>query len=167
MSFLQREIERRESSDAYRDGTRSEEARGGTGGSERRKPLPGTASSFPTSSATNTFRCGFCNESHQSEKCYSILKLTRAEREEKVCSAFLCFRCLSKGHLSKGCRSKCTKCRGNHNVLFCMKDVLLVPKDNKVCDELEHLPSSENKGVNTETSTNTFVTHVGVALSLR
>ena len=161
MSFLQREIERRERSDAYRDGTRSEEARGRTGGTERRKPLPGTASALQTSSATSTGKCGFCNKSHDSEKCFSVLKLTRAEREEKVRSADLCFRCLSKGHFSKGCRSKCTKCKGNHNVLFCLKDVPLVPKDNKACDE--RLPCSEDKGVSIETGTDTSVTHVGVA----
>lgn len=39
----------------------------------------------------------------------------------------------------------------------------LVLQDSKVCDELEQLSRSENKGVNIETDT--FVTHVGFALS--
>lgn len=173
MSFLQREIERRERSDAYREGrseearsgSRSEEARGAPGRVERRKILPGTASALQTSSVTSVGRCGFCNKSHQSEKCYSVSKLTRAEREEKVRSADLCFRCLVKGHVSKGCKSKCTKCKGNHNVLFCLKEVSLASKDSEVNDEPERLPSSESKGVSGDKGTDLCVSQVGVALS--
>ena len=54
MSFLETETEHRERSDAYRHETRSEEIRGGTVGSERRKLLPDTASTIQTSLASCT-----------------------------------------------------------------------------------------------------------------
>lgn len=39
-----------------------------------------------------------------------------------------------------------------------------MPKGAKVCDKLEHLPTSENKGVSIETRADISVTHLGVAL---
>ena len=121
MSFLQKEIERRERSDAYKEGSRSDESRRVIVGSERRKVSPATASALQSSSSI--VKCAFCNKNHQSEKCLGVLKLTRSEkRKEKIRSANLCFRCLLKGHVSKGCKLKCSKCKGNHNILLCQSD---------------------------------------------
>lgn len=134
---------------------------------EPRKLPPATASALQSTSSTGAVRCMFCNKAHQSEKCFGVLKLTRAEREEKIRSADLCFRCLLKGHLSKGCKLKCSKCKGNHNLLLCQTDVPLTPKDTKVCNALEQLPCSDKSDkqvINPEAGTDTLVTHVGVAL---
>ena len=84
--------------------------------SERRKLLLGMASAFHSSSATGTGRCGFCNKNHQSERCYGVLKLTCAEREEKVC-----------GHVLRGCMSKCTKCKGYHILYLSKRCSISVP----------------------------------------
>ncbi|XP_068227909.1 uncharacterized protein [Palaemon carinicauda] len=54
---------------------------------------------------------------HKSENCNAILKLSVADWEEAIRSAKLCFRCLGKGHFSRGCPAKCVKCKGRHNVL--------------------------------------------------
>ncbi|XP_068247928.1 uncharacterized protein [Palaemon carinicauda] len=61
----------------------------------------------------------FCNKRHKSENYNAILKLSVADREEAIRSAKLCFRCLGKGHFSRGCSAKCVKCKGRHNVLCC------------------------------------------------
>ena len=63
--------------------------------------------------------CEFCSKKHKSEKCFETLKLSALERAEKMKSAGLCFKCLKKGHLAKGCLSKCKKCKGKHNIIMC------------------------------------------------
>nr|XP_027223343.1 uncharacterized protein LOC113815478 [Penaeus vannamei] len=99
---------------------------------------------------------------HKSEKCWDILKLPLKEREEKIKAAHLCFKCLSKGHISSGCQSKCSKCNGNHNFLLCRskgagsteKAMEKSVSDQKVSDIVE---PSENCSPQ--------VNHVGVTLS--
>ncbi|XP_063601659.1 uncharacterized protein LOC134777731 [Penaeus indicus] len=100
---------------------------------------------------------------HKSEKCWDIQRLSLKEREEKIKTARLCFKCLSKGHIASGCRIKCSKCNGNHNSLLCRaKGEINTDKAmegdmsvKKVSDNAE--PSSENCSPR--------VNHVGVALS--
>lgn len=118
MCFRQKEREHRERSDTNREGTRSEEVRGGTVGSEWRKLLPGTASALQTFSATGTGRCGCCNKSHPSEKCYSVLKPTRVELELKV-DALTCVSVASvKVIYQRFVSPNVKKCKGNCNVFF-------------------------------------------------
>lgn len=98
-------------------------------------------------------RCTFCGKPHPSEKCLNVCKLTRAEQEEKVRSLELCFRCLERGHISKGCKHKCSKCRGNHNALFCLKDQ---PKETStgVTSRNDSVkPAGEGATVSSESST--------------
>lgn len=165
MTFLQKEIERRERSHSYRDSCCTEETRSGPLASEKRKVTPGTASVLVSSSAPVMTRCVFCGKSHPSEKCFSLCKLTRAELEDKVRSFDLCFRCFNKGHTSKGCKSKCSKCRGNHNVLFCLKDQPRELSNSVPCNSDSTEQSSEKATVASESSSNpSLVNHVGVAL---
>lgn len=118
LKFLQKEIQRRERSETFKDLTiekniiQREDA-------ERRKVS--SASALQTTSEEGPPQCVFCQKRHKSEKCWYILKLDRHDREEKVKQAELCFKCLQKGHVSKGCKGKvkCTQCNGSHNVLFC------------------------------------------------
>ncbi len=110
-------------------------------------------------------RCTFCGKLHPSEKCLNVCNLTRAEQEEKVRSLELCFRCLERGHISKGCKHKCSKCRGNHNALFCLKDQ---PKETStgVTSRNDSVkPAGEGATVSSESSTTpSSVNHVGIAL---
>ena len=154
LTFLQREIERRERSDTFKDiytGKVSE----GSVDSEKRKSQS-SASVLQTSSEVNMYRpkCMFCDKSHKSENCYDILKLPIAEREEVIHSAKVCFRCLVKGHFSKGRKSKCIKCKGSHNVLCCKTGV----QTNKGQGR-NNLTVEMNKSE----SSNNCVTHVVVA----
>ena len=80
-----------------------------------------------------------------SEKCASVVKLTHAELENKMRSLELYFRYPCKGHISKGCKAKSSKCRGNHNVLFCRKEESRVFNSSKVCDRSVQM---SNEGAN-------------------
>lgn len=117
LSFLQREIERRERSETFKDvSTEKTVVRQDV---ERRKVS--SASALQTSAEEVSPLCAFCQKRHRSEKCWQIIKLDVPDREEKVKEKRLCFKCLLPGHLSKHCKGKvkCTSCNGFHNVLFC------------------------------------------------
>lgn len=165
MSFLQNEIERRERSDSYRDSCRNEEGRGGPLSSEKRKVTPSTVSALVSTTSPGMTNCVFCGKQHPSEKCFSAKRLTRDELVEKLRSLGLCFRCLGKGHIARGCKHVCCKCQGHHNVLFCLKDQ---PKVTSVANVPSMSESTELAGDSvTATSDNRTqppVSHVGVAL---
>ncbi|XP_063851761.1 uncharacterized protein LOC135095052 [Scylla paramamosain] len=156
MTCLQSEIKRRERSDLYREGCRSEETRSGPIASERRKVI----SALVAFSASGMNRCTFCGKPHPSEKCLNVCKLTRAEQEEKVRSLELCFR----GHISKGCKHMCSKCRGNHNALFCLKDQPKVTSTGVTSRNDSVKPAGEGATVSSESSITPSVNHVGIAL---
>lgn len=133
MTFLTKEIERRERSDSFKDvpttgGTDNRSVRE----PEKRKQPPSSASALQAFSETSSVGCGFCNKPHASERCFKVLQLSPSERQEKVRSAELCFVCLKKGHISKGCKAKCVRCKGNHNVLLCFKGNSLPKGSEKV-----------------------------------
>ena len=70
--------------------------------------------------------------------------------------------------MSKGCKLKCSKCKGNHNVLLCQSDVPFVSKDLKDNSELEKLPSGDmsDKGViGSDSGSEKPASHVGVDLT--
>ena len=131
MTFLTKEIERRERSDSFKDvSTTSGADNRSVREFEKRKASPSSASALQSLSETSASGCGFCNKFHASEKCFKVLQLSPAERQEKIRSAELCFVCLKKGHISKGCKARCVKCKGNHNVLLCSKGNF-TPKGNE------------------------------------
>ncbi|KAK3889709.1 hypothetical protein Pcinc_006275 [Petrolisthes cinctipes] len=164
MSFLQNELERRERSDSYRDGCRYDEARGGPLPSEKRKVPPSTASALVSSSSPGMTNCVFCGKQHPSEKCFSAKKLTRDELVEKLRTLGLCFRCLEKGHISRGCKHKCSKCQGYHNVLFCLKGQLKVTSNNVPSVNESVQPAGDSVPVTSDSRTQSPVSYVGVAL---
>ena len=81
----------------------------------RRKPAAASALRASSESASG---CGFCGGRHPSDWCVGVLALSIPERKQKVQSAGLCFRYLSKTHLAKQGSSKCAKCKGRHNVFI-------------------------------------------------
>ena len=164
LKFLQQEIERRERSDTFKHISTSkvEENRPRPSDVEKKK-YHSAASALQSSSEVNrpNFKCVFCGKGHKSENCYSILKLSSADREEAIRSAKLCFICLKKDHISKGCKAKCVKCKGRHNILCCSgnKSNSNWP-NNKEIAGLGSAPASTSPIENGNCPT---VSHVGVS----
>ena len=79
-----------------------------------------TASALHAVSPTENSSCVFCNKkNHKSEKCFKLLALDGQQRFDKLRELGVCFKCLNSGHISKMCKIKCAKCKGNHNVTMC------------------------------------------------
>ncbi|XP_066961178.1 uncharacterized protein [Macrobrachium rosenbergii] len=146
------EIERRERSDTFKD-INAVKTDNHSVESEERSKFQGSTSALQTSSEVSFYKCMFCGKNHKSENCFGILKLSIAEREEAIRSAKLCFRCLEKGHISRGCQSKCVKCKGKHNVLCCTGNKTKVYNKN----------DQNVSGAMSQDNINENVTHVGVA----
>ncbi|KAK3883912.1 hypothetical protein Pcinc_011767 [Petrolisthes cinctipes] len=127
---------------------------------EQFEALVGEAN-IPAVSMTN---CVFCGKQHPSEKCFSVKKLTRDELVEKLRTLGLCFRCLEKGHISRGCKHKCSKCQGYHNVLFCLKGQPKVTSNNVPSVSESVQPAGDSVPVTSESRTQSPVSYVGVAL---
>ena len=88
--------------------------------------------------------CGFCGKSHATESCPEVIKLDITGRKNHISEAKLCFRCLLKGHIAKGCVVKCTNCNGSgHHKICCFGEK--APEENgdtcapeKVVKDSEH-----------------------------
>ena len=143
LAFLQKEIQCRERSETFKElsiekNIRREQIHHPQ--TERRRV--NSASALQTSSEEDFPVCAFCQRRHKSEKCWYVLKLPKHDREEKIRQAGLCFKCLCKGHFSRGCkgRVKCAQCNGSHNVLFCNLDKP-TSDTNKIVDSRSKYPS--------------------------
>ena len=126
LSFLKNKTERRQRADVFstsevvkqtansitskRPDRRDEE--------KRRKPQKATASALKNTSEVDQ-SCGFCNNGHPSKTCRKLLSNDISVRQNMIKDAGLCFRCLEKGHIVKGCASKCSKCNGRHHYVCC------------------------------------------------
>ncbi|XP_055604341.1 uncharacterized protein LOC129752591 [Uranotaenia lowii] len=64
--------------------------------------------------------CEFCDKDHPNFSCLEFRNLSIQERWAKVKEEQMCFNCLRRGHLSKGCPSNktCSKCRNRHHSLL-------------------------------------------------
>ncbi|UYV65158.1 hypothetical protein LAZ67_3003366, partial [Cordylochernes scorpioides] len=94
---------------SYNDGTRT-----------RSNFRPATVSSL-FGGRTN-IKCFFCERTnHASHQCNSIMKMYPRERNDKIRSAHLCFKCLRKGHIQSQCREQleCKNCGRNHLEVLC------------------------------------------------
>ena len=61
-------------------------------------------------------RCVFCYHPHESVNCKEFLALSAPKRHEEIKKSFLCYKCLTTGHIAKFCEKKfeCRKCRKEH-----------------------------------------------------
>ncbi|UYV70083.1 hypothetical protein LAZ67_7001725 [Cordylochernes scorpioides] len=94
---------------SYNDGTRT-----------RSNFRPATVSSL-FGGRTN-IKCFFCERTnHASHQCRSIMKMSPGERNDKIRSAHLCFKCLRKRHIQSKCREQleCKNCGRNHLEVLC------------------------------------------------
>lgn len=128
LRFLQEEIESIERSETFKDVSTvkaessnvSDHGRNSTHlGSRVSKERLSSASALHVASSEVSKSCVFCNKKHKSENCFEVLRLKDKERAERIRLAGVCYRCLCKGHLAKGCLGKCSKCGGSHNVIMC------------------------------------------------
>ncbi|XP_066987482.1 uncharacterized protein [Macrobrachium rosenbergii] len=83
LNFLQREIERRERSETFKD-INAVKTDNHSVESEKRSKFQGSASALQTSLKVSFYKCMFCGKNHKSENCFGILKLSIAEREEAI-----------------------------------------------------------------------------------
>jgi hypothetical protein len=67
------------------------------------------------SSTSQDSKCLLCDKPHSLVTCPKYLLLKVNERQEMIKKKGLCFRCVSKGHLSSQCDAKCEVCSGNHH----------------------------------------------------
>ena len=118
LKFLANEIHRRERSQSFKDPAASVPA---STCEERGRPVrKASASALHSSSTTTTsdgqVQCAVCNvKGHLAERCWDLSSLAMSERSSRVQQGGLCFRCLRKSHVAKGC----DKCGGRHHVLLC------------------------------------------------
>ena len=152
MTFLQKEIERREKSQTFETHYgRSEKGDCSSCAEETVAPV-GTCSALHSSAATKQ-TCALCNrQGHTLEHCYSVTKAPVENRKEILKKAGVCFRCLSttKGHVFRRCQAKCIKCKGKHHVLLCVpkQSSLSAPNSANTCVTNEH-KSATNSSVGT------------------
>ena len=148
LKFLQREIERRDRSESFKDVSASKPDNRNTD-IDRRKFHTSTTSALQSSSNIGNI-CVFCERSHPSEKCWDILKLSISNREDRIRSEGLCFRCLRKGHIARNCKVKCSKCKGRHNVLCCKESAHAQSYDKHI-----NMNDNQNAKSNNDSSLNT------------
>ena len=119
LKFLEKEILRRERSQVFKDTVQVSSSVP----EARRFKAPPTAAALQTASMnvkpSAPHECGVCGKNHPTDRCFKLLHCNGSERRERVQRASLCYRCLRKGHIAKGCSSVCSKCNGRHYKLLC------------------------------------------------
>lgn len=70
--------------------------------------------------ATGSGSCNYCNGSHSTFTCASLIKLPVNSRIEEARKRHLCLNCLRKGHSTRDCKNpgSCQKCGKKHNSLL-------------------------------------------------
>ena len=119
MKFINTEIKRRERSQVYSESISTIPMLC----EEKRRVLSATAllnsSKALQTKSRSSVTCGICDKSHPTARCWNLTKIQVSDRKEKLRSAGLCFRCLTKGHIAVGCSATCSRCKGKHHLLLC------------------------------------------------
>ena len=68
-----------------------------------------------TPSKPYAFKCAMCNKSHSTDRCYNLAQYSDTERRK----AGVYYRCLKKGHITRGCYETCKKCDRHHYNILC------------------------------------------------
>ena len=143
LEFLRKEIERRECSETFKEVTVGKTDKPDHSSQEEKRSKPRIPTVSALQSSTGDTGCGFCGRRHATEKCWDVLELPIPERQQRILEAKLCFRCLCKGHIAKGCTAKCSKCNGRHHQLCCKGNVN--HGNSKASSETPSLHEKSNK----------------------
>lgn len=171
LTFLREEIESLERSEAFKDVTAGKRESLSPPDEKKnwqtREPHKGklsSAAALHTSSEGEKPLCGFCNKKHASERCFETQRLSGKERVERIKTAGMCFKCLGKGHIAKGCYARCQKCRGYHHHLICGVKIDFSKSEPVRSDSVKATqePTSSSNG---EASRNLATNLAGVSLS--
>lgn len=81
-------------------------------------PIPQTAPGHSDKSPCT--KCMYCQREHSLVTCQRILKKTHKEKLEFLRTKGLCFGCLGRGHMSKGCKQRltCKECSLKHPTIL-------------------------------------------------
>ncbi|KAG1682986.1 hypothetical protein GQR58_010380 [Nymphon striatum] len=126
LDFLNKEIQRRERSDTFKDVGVPKRSTAATSGDALNLNTSSTAALQTSSSRGNRkFRsvnshrqCRFCQRYHQTEQCRAVLELNIADRKRRIYDSKLCFRCLGM-HYARDCDAECSLCKGSHHSICC------------------------------------------------
>ena len=124
LSFLKIEIERIERADVFsssefvKQSASSGPSKPPDRRDEEKRRKPQMATALKNTSEVDQ-SCGFCNNEHDSKTCRKLLSNDISVRQNMIKEAGLCFSGLEKGHIAKGCVSKCSQCNGRHHYVCC------------------------------------------------
>ena len=117
LTFLESDIKCRERSQVYEDkvGSSAPQVR-----KERVKVIASTASTLQSSSSSGR-GCLVCGKNHVTECCLKLTRVSFNECRELLRSHGVCYRCLGKGHIARGCALTCLRCNGCHHRVLCLR----------------------------------------------
>jgi len=120
MAFLQREVERRERSEAFASplpATKKLDRHLDSRPQHWQQPSTASALSAPSADRRTCAVHGAAD--HATKDCYRFAQTPLEERWDKVRTARLCFACLGDDHRATACDRRCPDCRGHHHRLLC------------------------------------------------
>ena len=82
-----------------------------------------SASALQVNSRVGRPRCSFCEQSHESETCPEVERMSIDDRRKRLLSSGSCFLCLRPRHIASTCelQKTCSKCQRKHHELLCFE----------------------------------------------
>ena len=172
LTFLESDIKCRERSQVYEDkgSSAAPQVR-----KERVKVIASTASALQSSSSSGR-GCLVCGKNHATERCFKLTRVSLNECRELLRSHGLCYRCLGKGHIARGCASTCARCNGRHHRVLCLRGDngkhgdSGQPQDTRELNVSDSSTSQSNVAVNetndTSVKSGTATAHSSASLSV-
>ena len=110
--------------------------------SDRKDTPEKSADNSTKKSEKSETNCYFCDKSHDLDLCSAFTNATYEDKKTFMLKNGLCYRCLERGHIAKGCKNskKCRKCERRHPTAFHKE----VPAEKEASTEMavSHLTKS-------------------------
>ena len=129
LKFLYNEIQRRERSQTFGNGSGTPSSTAASGSGQKLQPektfrqertRPGTAAALLAGGQQTRPTCVFCRGAHFSDRCREIKNISFEDRADKIKKLGLCFKCLGK-HMTRDCQKTCYFCMGTQHSVLCSK----------------------------------------------